>query len=209
VCNSGIGLVPVIDGKVHHFAARGLYNGLVLLGDRESGSYWNHITGLCVHGPLAGSQLSMFPLLYTSAGQAYKDYPNLGIALSKQKIFQRIMSFFSGVMMKSARGFIPPGFRKTMGEADTRYPRMETGLGVWTEALSRFYPKAELQAMGGSIKDNFGGREIIVSIDTDSGVPEAVYAKDTGAEAGIPMQLFTRWYGFSYTFPGCGIFIKN
>jgi hypothetical protein len=50
----------VVNGKTHHFAARGLYNGLSFNGDRESGSFWDHITGECVHGPLKGYRLKTF-----------------------------------------------------------------------------------------------------------------------------------------------------
>jgi hypothetical protein len=36
-------MVPIIDGKLYHFGPRGLYNGLILLGDDETRSYWDHI----------------------------------------------------------------------------------------------------------------------------------------------------------------------
>jgi len=54
VCNTGVGLTPQIGEQVHHFSAGGLYNGLVLLIDDETRTYWDHITGEAVHGPLSG-----------------------------------------------------------------------------------------------------------------------------------------------------------
>jgi len=109
-------------------------------------------------------------------------------------------------------------FRKTMGEADSRRPRMDVGLGVWTDSTSRFYPVTALKDRGNIVRDTIGGREIIISIDPVSGVPAAEYddivnsdtpkAVDgvTGSSSRRLMQLFTRWYGFSYTFPGCEVF---
>jgi len=70
VCSCGVGSIPVVDGRVLRFGARGLYNGGLLTGDRETGSYWQHLTGKCVHGPLKGKQLEVYPLLHLTAGQA-------------------------------------------------------------------------------------------------------------------------------------------
>ncbi|MEX2355925.1 MAG: DUF3179 domain-containing (seleno)protein, partial [Thermaerobacterales bacterium] len=61
-------MVPLIDGRVHHFGPRGLYNGLILLGDDETGSYWDHITGECVYGPLKATQMEMLPVEHTTVG---------------------------------------------------------------------------------------------------------------------------------------------
>jgi hypothetical protein len=71
-CNSGVSLTPIVDGKPERFAARGLYNGLALLGDYATNSYWDHITGACVHGPLQGAQLpfSPFSLRYVNVNGA-------------------------------------------------------------------------------------------------------------------------------------------
>lgn len=40
ICNTGVAMTPLLDGAVHHFSAGGLYNGLVLLVDDETGTYW-------------------------------------------------------------------------------------------------------------------------------------------------------------------------
>jgi hypothetical protein len=34
----------MVNGKADKFGARGLYNGLAMLGDDGTGSYWDHIT---------------------------------------------------------------------------------------------------------------------------------------------------------------------
>ncbi len=36
MCNTGVGLTPLVDGKVHHFEFRGVYDGVSILGDRET-----------------------------------------------------------------------------------------------------------------------------------------------------------------------------
>jgi hypothetical protein len=224
----------VVNGRVHHFAARGLYNGLFLLGDRESGSHWDHITGECVHGPLRGYHLEIFPLLHTNVTQALASYSDPQIAISEQSFGQRLMAFFMELGRKSKRGLLPPGFKKTMGKEDNRRPRMDIGLGVWGKRTHRFYPLDRLRAHDGALIDDFEGRRLLIYIDPRSSTPIALYTDanqshwqddrlwlDTGEtvvggklsdKRGVPYvgnwpnQLFTRWYGFAYTFPGCEVY---
>jgi hypothetical protein len=227
-------LSPLVHGQVHHFAARGLYDGLFLLGDRETGSYWNHITGECVHGSVKGYRLETAPLLHTTVAQALATNGDAQIAVSRLSLRHRIMAAFMERGRKSRRGVLPPGFKETMGEADTRRPRMDMGLGVWTDATRRYYPLEHLQAQNNAILDEVDGQQLLVYVDPLSGTPAALYIQATectwqgdvlhlhtgetihqgrlldaqGEPQTIsrPMQLFTRWYGFAYTFPGCEIY---
>ena len=234
MCNSGVSLSPAVKGKTHHFAARGLYNGLVLLGDRESGSFWDHITGECVYGPLKGYQLEIFPLLHMNVRQALTAYPDTQLAISKQSFKQQAMAGITDWRRKSKGNWIPPYFKKTMGEEDMRRPRMEIGLGVWTDIFRRYYPLETLRTHGNALIDALGERRLLIYIDPTSGAPAALYTDATqctwrdnvlhldtgesiregslydtqGAIQSVtrPMQLFTRWYGFAYTFPNCEVY---
>lgn len=236
VCNSGVSLSPLVDGDVHHFANRGLYNGLFLMADRETGSYWDHITGECVHGPLKGYQLEHlpYPLLEMTAEQALEAHPHAGAAISKPPLRYRIMSKFMDFFNRRGPSFLPPRFRGTMGEEDPRRPRMDMGLGVWTDDVQRYYPKERLEKEDNAVLDELDGRRILVYVDPASKVPAAIYTDATGYRwegdeihldtgervrnevvydaqgekrpAERPMQMFTRWYGFAFTFPGCEIY---
>ena len=50
ILRSSTGLVPTIDGKLHHFTNAGLYDGLFTLYDAETHTLWNHITGEAEYG---------------------------------------------------------------------------------------------------------------------------------------------------------------
>ena len=41
VCNSGVGLIPIVDGRTHHFGAVGFVNGLSVISDKETGTLWH------------------------------------------------------------------------------------------------------------------------------------------------------------------------
>ena len=181
MCGCGVSSIPVVDGQVHHFGARGLYNGGLLIGDRESGSFWQHLTGKCLHGPLRGRQLEVFPLLHLTAGQALDAYPNAELARSRLSFAQRFIRRGQETTLWLLNGRLPPGFQWTMGEEDTRLPRMERGLAVWTDRTQRFYPLKALRAHDNALIDAdslesgdsrpSGGQALLVYLDPLSGTP--------------------------------------
>lgn len=42
-CNTGVGKTPIVRDERLYFDASGLYDGLVLLGDTKTRSYWHQI----------------------------------------------------------------------------------------------------------------------------------------------------------------------
>ena len=126
-------------------------------------------------------------------------------------------------------------FAVTLGEEDTRQERMTMGLGIWNEdiGMRRFYP-FDLIRERGALIDDVGGENLLVYFDPIASVPTALFVDadgavienrevrldngqsviaslliDTNGEA-IPVerpnQVFTRWYGFSLTFPNPEIY---
>ena len=73
-----------MDGQLHHVQARGLYDGLFLMWDTESGTFWNHITGEALYGPLAGMKLQPYSVLHTTPEQALAEDEKTRIAVSSQ-----------------------------------------------------------------------------------------------------------------------------
>ncbi|MFQ6012751.1 MAG: DUF3179 domain-containing (seleno)protein [Thermoplasmata archaeon] len=198
VCHSGVGMVPRVEGRVHHFSAGGLYNGLVLLIDDETRSYWDHIRGLALHGPLRGSQMETLPLEVTNVRAALRDDPDLTLSRSRPKRAARIFGWMSRSTFRR-KGFLPPGFRRTMAEPDDRLPEMTHGLGVMAGEVSRFYAMNRIK---GGVEDEIGRRVLWVEVDSETQVPSAVW-RDDGTR---PPQIFVRWYGFAATYPRAEVF---
>lgn len=189
VCNSGVGLTPTLGDTLHHFSAGGLYDGLVLLIDDETESYWDHITGEAVHGPLAGQTLAIWPLEYTTVGSADPELPVVRVPwLSPLALGMRLATRKTG-----SAGLLPPLFRGTMAPVDARRPELENGLGLLVGGRRIYVP---FDAMPLSLTVD----ERRISIAMTDGIPGARW--DDGQR---PMQMMTRWYGFSLTFPGCEV----
>lgn len=200
ICHGATSMVPVVEGAIHHYSCIGIYNGMALLADDETGSYWDHISGDCLYGPLKGEVMHLIPVEHLTVGQALKKWPDLQIAFSKQPWHRRLfmeplMNFFGKF------GFFPPYFYLSMGERDKRLSDMVSGLGIYTKKVKRFYPIQTIQEAGGEIVDTIEGRKVKISIDIE-GYPLAQYVDSEEK----PMQLYCRWYGFSFTFPGCEIY---
>jgi hypothetical protein len=224
-------MTPIIDGAVHHFRARGLYDGLSLMEDEETGSLWNHITGKSVYGPLQGTSLPVYNLLHTNVKRVLEAYPDIDVAISERPVRGR------GGRMAPGSGQtrqLRQGFQATIVEEDTRRPTMEIGLGIWSGSTARYYPMDVLRDAGGAVVDTLAGRTVVVYLERESYTMAALYADASAAtptDAGLdlsgvgtlrdgvlygadglrleidrPLQLFTRWYGFALTFPGTTIY---
>jgi hypothetical protein len=241
-------LVPIIDGKLHHFTNVGLYDGIFVMQDSETKTFWNHITGEAMYGPLVGRVLGPIGnLLQLNVKQALAMDPKMQIAISDRV-------YFAGGRQFGSAGAGSPGagggtrqdgkpnpnaemsarFVSTLGKEDPRRPRMELGLGIWTAATHQYYPMERIRERGRALVDELDGRKVLVYIDPETNTPAALFVQasratfqeneiqldsGTSVREGVlfsrsgkrltierPQQVFTRWYGFALTFPGCEVF---
>ena len=141
--------------------------------------------------------MEVFPLRVSTVGRALKEYPDLTVSISKPNLFGQLASLGANDLY-SGGGFLPPGFRQTMGKPDDRLPEFTSGIGVIIENIQKFYP---FDALLEKTVDVINGRRLIISYPPDGGFPFA-----TWEDGEVPLQLLSRWYGFSYTYPGCEIY---
>jgi Protein of unknown function (DUF3179) len=234
-CNMGTTVTPIINEQVHHFRVTGIYNSMSIMSDDESKSVWEHITGECIKGRLQGTQLETRPAQYLTAAQVLEMVPDALIAISTPLLLARLSHFLLLRHMLNPNGYIPGLFRLSMTQKDERLAELELGLGVWMDGQACFYPIEFIRANDNAILDTLNQQQILVYIDSATQVPTAHISvsqiqgwendmlvlesgervhngyvlhgdsKKTPIER--PNQQFTRWYGFSYMFPNCEIYI--
>jgi len=153
VCNTGVGLTPSVDGEVRTFTEQGLYNGLFLMYDKETGTYWNHMTGEAVYGPDAGERLPVENLVHTTVGQALEADPATRVALSDHERARGQRGTLGSILARYTR--LPDIFPQTLGGEDGRRDRMDLGIGIWLGPDARYYSVSTLTAAGGAIIDEF------------------------------------------------------
>ncbi len=230
ICNTGVSLTPTVDGKLYHFENPGIYDGLFIMADTETSTFWNHITGEALHGALVGHRLPISNLLQMNVQQALEMDPDMEIAISTYE--GRVGGGQFARDDENAQ--MGTRFAGTLGNEDERRPRMELGLGVWTDQTQRYYALEAIRAGDNAVIDELDGRNLLIYLDPISSTPAALYVNADGARVegrdirldddtlvraggvvgpdGVainverPLQLFTRWYGFSRTFSSPEIF---
>jgi hypothetical protein len=235
VCNAGACFSPCVNGQTLHFEDGGLYNAMLLMRDQETGSYWDHINGKCLYGALAGQQLErLCPMLHITAERALEVYPDVQLAFTVLTAEQEESALEDQANFRQSAQPDWSFFIHTLDREDTRLPRLDMGLGVWTEQTSLFYPMTRLHSLNNALIHPFEGRRLLVYIDPASDTPTAFYTEaksatwrgdvlmlDNGDSIrwGVlynakgerkpiehPQQLFQRWYGFAFAFPECEIY---
>jgi len=232
-CNTGMVFDPVVEGKMLHFRRRGSYDGLLLIWDEETNSYWQHITGECLHGSSAGKQLRMITTTrHINAGEAAAQNAQ---ALLFTNPLTEAQQTLSGMMekMRAKPERVEAGILATIAQEDTRRPRFELGLGVWNMKASAFFPLVMLHTHDNAMVTEFEGWRLLIYQLEGAIAPVAAYVEteratwqqdvlrlDNGAyihndlyftpdgqshPLDRPVQLLMRWYGFALTFPGCRV----
>ena len=226
-------MTPIIDGRVHTFVEHGLYNGLFLMRDDESQTFWDHLTGDAVYGPRVGTKLDIANLLHTRVEQVLESNPDALIALSDRNLRRDEDMELGGLLSRVGRG-LSRMFSRTVAEEDSRRPTMDLGMGIWQADEARYYPYERVTAEGNAVMDTFRGRRMVVFLDPSAYVLSSFYVDadgmewddkvlrfsngqyidggvlhdSTGERAAVarPLQVFTRWYGFALTFPDATIY---
>ena len=173
--------------------------------DKKTWSAWDHMTGECFQGVHTGKTLATYPVSVTTVKAALHDDPDIMVSLSRFNSLVALVFRFLSRHRINGKGFLPPPFYSTMhGTIDPRMSKLQQGLGVIIDGKGKFYPMDAIPK-GGEITDLWRGSELVIRRGGIDGVPHAVYAApDDSGE--FPMQLLSRWYGFSFTFPGCDIY---
>lgn len=173
--------------------------------DQETESLWDHITGECFEGPLAGRRLDFWPVHLTNVAAELVAHPGTILLKSDYRSpITAIMKIVGKRLNFGSEGTVlAPHFRRSMSrEIDPRLPEGEQGLGVIDEQdRGKFYPVNTIP-LGGVVTDEWLGRSLRIERSALDGVPTAVWV-DSGDR---PMQLLSRWYGFAFTFPDCEIY---
>ncbi len=172
ICNTGVSLTPTIDGKLQHFVVHGVYDGLSIMADTETLTLWNHITGEAVYGESVSHRLPISNLLHMNVEQVLEMDPNIEIAISS---YQGRLIGGGQYTPDNTDATLFPSFTDTLGTEDNRRPRINKGLGVWTDQTHRYYSLHSIREKGEALIDELDGRNILIYVDPISSTPAALY----------------------------------
>ena len=148
-----------VDGQALHFELAGINNQNFIMRDRETGSWWQQVTGKAIQGPLKGKQLELMPWDEVSFEIWSREHPESLVLDRDEEHADRYRSPDWDKDMKS---------RPTVVEVDPDaglHPR-ELVVGVELGGRSKAYPLAEL-AKQSPVVDELGSIPILLVVDRD------------------------------------------
>ena len=207
----------------------GLYNGLFVMRDRQTGSVWTHYDGTILTGPLAetGLRMEIEPILHLRWSDWLDQYPASSVLAWDERFADQ-----SGAYEPGQAG-LGPQFVQTLLVTDDRLPESELVLGVDTGTASTAYVLEETTGLS-VFNDDVGGLPVVVIIDPAAlfgiayestvdgtqrqfSVENGEIVDDTGARwsfagSGPDGQLafvtsfVTEWYGWAAYHPETAIY---
>ena len=148
-----------IDGQEYTFGVSGkLIMNVLVMYDRQTGTYWSQLLGEAVEGPLKGTRLEYLPSWQTTWAQWRSDHPDtLAIAKSIRDSSDSYQSYY----FSSQAGVI--------GETtlDDRLYIKEFVIGVDWNGEQVAYPFSQLTVTP-VVNDAVGGSSVLVVFQADS-----------------------------------------
>ena len=235
MCSSGIGFDPVANGTHYTFDVSGLYNGVFVMRDRQTGSLWTHFDGAVLQGPLAGSetQLELKPLIHTTWAEWLEIHPDTLVPEWNTPFVDRYRDVTPGGGGLSGR------FANTLLNTDDRLPEGELILGAGVGSDFRAYVLADFPSELTVVPDELGGFPIVAFlnpadsfglaysatvdgtvlefsvesgaiVDHEGTTWDITGAATDGPRAGSELQFVTsfvtEWYGWAAYYPDTSIY---
>jgi hypothetical protein len=167
-----------VNGRALHFYLAGINNQNFLMRDKETGTWWQQITGKAVHGPLKGAALDLVPYDELTFGE-WKSEVSGGLVLAEvQKYAKKYASNWEAETAKLPVVISFPG---------TELKSRDLVVGVELKGASRAYPWNTLVKQSPVI-DHIGGTPILVVIGPDKKSFRVFVSRIQGLDAEFFLQ---------------------
>ncbi len=172
ICNTAIAFESEVEGTVLQFDVATNYRANLVMVDRQTGSWWQQLTGKAIQGELSGTALKLIPVDLMTWGAWKELYPDT-LVLSEETGFDHDYDVLpSGVSytdwQKSDRIFHP-----LMKITDTRFRARETVLGVQVGDVFKAYPFSNLGELA-VLNDEINGEPVLILFDSKSQIASAL-----------------------------------
>jgi thiol-disulfide isomerase/thioredoxin len=142
-CTGAAAFRRELDGRVLTLETAGVYNGTIILRDRETGTLWAPFSGQALEGPLAGRRLERIPLSLTRWAQWRARHPTTGVIWGPTQVRGGHGSWY-----EPGKWGIVGEMGATLQEWDPRLPENTLVYGLEVPGGRRSYPLTALKAQG-------------------------------------------------------------
>jgi len=149
-CRSGYIYNPVVRGRRLTFEPVTVRRRNMVMKDRETGSVWQHETGLCLIGELKGDQLEILPSEMCNWTTWFSEHPNTTVCFPPEgyRHPSPLGFFFEKFLDHGPEHVVGPGITKI----DKRLGQHEFIIGIIVSGIPKAYSLARLIEQG-TIKD--------------------------------------------------------
>jgi thiol-disulfide isomerase/thioredoxin len=146
-----------VGGRLLSFEVAGVYNGTIILRDRQTRTLWAPFSGRALEGPLAGRTLERIPLALTRWDIWTARHPRADVVWAPEAARGGHGSWY-----EPGKWGIVSEMGHTLQAWDPRLPENTLVYGIEDGALARSYPLARVRAEGGVLNDQLGERAVVV-----------------------------------------------
>jgi len=146
-----------VNGRILHFYLAGINNQNFLMRDRETGTWWQQITGKAVYGPLRGAALELAPYDELTFGEWKSEVSEGKVLAPVQKYVKEYDSNWEPEILKLPVVISFPG---------TELKSRDVVVGLKLEGDSRAYPWDTLVKQS-PVVDHVHGTPLLVAVAPD------------------------------------------
>lgn len=146
-----------MNGRVLHFYLAGINNQNFLMRDKETGTWWQQITGKAVYGPLRGASLDLVPYDELSFAEWKSEVSNGRVLARLPKYVKEYDSKWEPAVAKLPVVISFPG---------TELKSRDVVVGLELEGASRAYPWSAVVKQS-PVMDHVAGRPVLVAVGPD------------------------------------------
>jgi thiol-disulfide isomerase/thioredoxin len=155
-CSGGAAFARTLAGRVLSFAVAGVYNGTIVIRDRETGTLWAPFSGRALEGPLAGRTLQRIPVLLSHWDEWTARHPDTEVAWAPEKSRGGHGSWYV-----PGKWGIVTEMGATLSGLDPRLPENTLVYGVDGGTVARAYPLASLRGRP-LVNDRVGRASVVL-----------------------------------------------
>lgn len=168
VCSSAVGFDPVVDGVRYTFEAFGLYHGMLVMRDRQSGELWTNYDGRVMTGD--SRQMKVLPLIQMTWSEWQTLHPDTQVLDWYSEFARDYRNIISG---NSDWNQIEPDPSLVQ---DKRLTDQEMVLGISLQGNWRAYVLSDFGKSITVLNDQLGGVPVLIVIDNTIGYAAAFHA---------------------------------
>ena len=157
-CAGAAAFTPVLEGDRYNLRLDGIYDGVILLSDFETGSLWSPFTGHSIHGPLKDRQFERRQVIQCTWAEWRTEHPDTLVIAGRGESRKGHGEKFVNPDSQS------PSYsrqERTAITRDRRLPPDQLVLGVVVDGRARAYPLEQLHSVGGVLNDELGETPIL------------------------------------------------